>query len=175
MKPYASGKIIGMVSNKPKTVKGGHVFFKIISQKNEFWCAVYKPTGMTNVAMELIQGDEISVGGGVRKASKNFPRILNLEFIKIIHLEKNLSISNPLCKNCNKNMKSKGKNQGFQCVLCGRKSQNKEKIEIPRKIKKQLYIPRISAHRHLTRPIQRMGVINNDSKFKESHSWFCVY
>lgn len=175
MKPYASGKIIGTVSNKPKIVKGGHVFFKILSQKNEFWCAVYKPTGMTSIALELIQGDKISVGGGVRKASKNFPRIINLEFIKIISLEKNLSLSNPLCKKCNKNMKSKGKNQGFQCVRCGNKLGKKESIEIPRKIKKQLYLPKISAHRHLTRPMQRMGIINNHSKFKKSHSWFCVY
>ena len=27
MKPYASGKITGIVSNVPKIVKGGHVFF----------------------------------------------------------------------------------------------------------------------------------------------------
>jgi tRNA(Ile2)-agmatinylcytidine synthase len=32
MKPYASGKITGIVSNTPKIVKGGHVFFKIISR-----------------------------------------------------------------------------------------------------------------------------------------------
>ena len=164
-----------MVSNKPKTVKGGHVFFKIISQKNEFWCAVYKPTGMTNVAMELIQGDEISVGGGVRKASKNFPRILNLEFIRIIHLEKNLTLINPFCKKCNKNMKSEGANQGFQCVRCGKKSAKKQSNEIPRKIQKKLYIPIISAQRHLTRPMQRMGINNKNLKFKKSHSWFCVY
>ncbi|MHA7646471.1 TiaS agmantine-binding domain-containing protein [Nitrosopumilus sp. S4] len=175
MKPYASGKIIGIVSNKPRIVKGGHVFFKILSQKNEFWCAVYKPTGMTNIALQLIHGDKILAGGGVRKASKNYPRIINIEFIKIIHLEKNLTLTNPLCKKCNKNMKSQGANQGFQCVRCGKKSAKKHTIEIPRKIQKKLYIPNISAHRHLTRPIQRMGLNNKKSKFKKSHSWFCVY
>jgi len=47
----------------------------------------------------LIKGDKIHVGGGVRKASKNFPRIINLEFIKIINLEKNNSISIHFVKN----------------------------------------------------------------------------
>ncbi|MCH9041151.1 MAG: tRNA(Ile)(2)-agmatinylcytidine synthase [Nitrosopumilus sp.] len=175
MKPYASGKITGIVSNTPKIVKGGHVFFKIISKNHEFWCAVYKPTGISSIASNLIRGDKICVGGGVRKASKKFPRIINLEFIDIIHLEKNLSKSNPICKKCNKKMKSKGQNQGFQCIRCGKKSSKKITVEISRKVKKQLYIPNMSAHRHLTRPLQRIGISNKTSKFDKSLSWFCVY
>jgi len=175
MKPYASGKITGIVSNSPKITKGGHVFFKILSKNHEFWCAVYKPTGISTIASNLIKGDKIFVGGGVRKASKNFPRIINLEFIEVIQLKKNISTSNPLCKKCNKKMKSKGKNQGFQCICCGNKSSKKMSVEISRKIKKQLYLPKISAHRHLTRPLQRLGKINKALKFDESLSWFCVY
>lgn len=175
MKPYTSGKIIGIVSNTPKIIKGGHVFFKILSQNHEFWCAVYKPTGISSVASNLITGDKICVGGGVRKASKNFPRIINLEFIDIINLEKDLIKSNPLCQKCNKKMKSQGQNQGFQCIRCGKNASKKITIEISRKIKKQLYIPNISAHRHLTRPLQRIGISNKTSKFDKSLSWFCVY
>jgi len=175
IKPYASGRITGIVSNTPRIVKGGHVFFKILSKNHEFWCAVYQPTGISSIASNLIKGDKICVGGGVRKASKNFPRIINLEFIDIINLEKNLSLSNPLCKKCNKNMKSKGKNQGFQCIRCGKKASKKITIEISRKIQKQLYLPKISAHRHLTRPLQRIGISNKTTKFDKSISWFCVY
>ena len=175
MKPFASGKMSGIVSNMPKIVKGGHVFFKIISKNHEFWCAVYKPTGMTTVASHLLKGDEISVGGGVRKASKNFPRIINLEFIDIISLVKNTTLSNPECTKCHKKMKSKGANQGFQCIRCGKKSLKKISTEISRNIKKQLYLPNISAHRHLSRPLQRIGTVNRSSKFDKSISWFCVY
>ena len=175
MKPYASGKIIGIVSNTPKIVEGGHVFFKILSKNHDFWCAVYKPTGITSIALNLIKGDKICVGGGVRKASKKFPRIINLEFIDIIHLEKNLTKSNPFCKKCNKKMKSKGQNQGFQCVRCGKKASKKKTVEVSRKIQKHLYIPTLSAHRHLTRPLQRIGMINKTTKFDKSLSWFCVY
>ena len=175
MKPYASGTLTGVVSNTPKIVKGGHVFFTINSKNNEFWCAVYKETGMLKTASNLIIGDEISIGGGVRKASKNFPRIINLEFIKILSLKKNLSKTNPICKKCDKKMKSKGRNQGFQCIKCGAKNLKKTSLEIPRQIKKQLYIPKISAHRHLTRPLQRIGKTNKNSIFDASQSWFCVY
>jgi len=175
MKPYASGKITGVVSNIPKIVKGGHVFFKIISKNHEFWCAAYKPTGISIIASNLIKGDKICVGGGVRKASKNFPRIINLEFLDVLTLKKNVSLSNPNCKKCNKKMKSKGQNQGFQCTRCGKKDSKKIPIEISRKIKKQLYLPKISAHRHLTRPLQRIGTINKATKFDKSLSWFYVY
>jgi len=175
MKPYASGQLSGIVSNSPKIVKGGHVFFKILSKNHEFWCAVYKPTGISTVASNLIKGDKICVGGGVRKASKNFPRIINLEFLDIINLQKDTVPSNPLCKKCNKKMKSKGIGQGFECIRCGKKSSKKTTHEIPRKIKKQLYLPKISAHRHLTKPLQRIGTINKVTKFDKSLSWFCVY
>jgi tRNA(Ile2)-agmatinylcytidine synthase len=175
MKPYASGKITGIVSNTPKIVKGGHVFFKIISSDHEFWCAVYKPTGMSTIASNLLKGDKICVGGGVRKASKNFPRIINLEFLDVLLLGKNTILSNPECKKCHKKMKSKGENQGFQCIRCGKKASKKTTIEISRNIKKQLYLPKISAHRHLTRPSQRIGKLNKSSKFDKSISWFCVY
>ncbi|MFB5605421.1 MAG: DUF1743 domain-containing protein [Nitrosarchaeum sp.] len=175
MKPYASGKITGIISDEPKIVKGGHVFFTIVSNGYELRCAVYKPTEMSSVALGLIKGDEVCVGGGIRKASKNHPRILNLEFINVIKLKKNFITSNPTCKKCNKKMKSKGRGQGYRCIKCGNKSVNKTTFEIPRKIKKQLYIPSITAHRHLSRPLQRIGRINKKSKFDESSSWFCIY
>ncbi len=175
MKPYASGKITGIVSDLPKIVKGGHVFFKIISKNHEYRCAVYKPTGMTTIASNLLKGDKVCVGGGVRKSSKNFPRIINLEFLDVISLEKNTSLSNPKCKKCNKKMKSKGVDQGFQCIKCGAKASKKIPIKNTRKIKNQLYLPQVSAHRHLSRPQQRIGTINKSTKFDSSLSWFCVY
>lgn len=175
MKPYASGKITGIVSDLPKIVKGGHVFFKIISKNHEYRCAVYKPTGMTTIASNLLKGDKVCVGGGVRKSSKNFPRIINLEFLDVISLEKSTSLSNPKCKKCKKKMKSKGVDQGFQCIKCGSKASKKITIKNTRKIKNQLYLPQISAHRHLSRPQQRIGTINKSAKFDSSLSWFCVY
>jgi len=172
LRPYSSGKITGKIFKEPIMIKGGHVLFSLIKNEIEVNCAVYRPTGMTSIAMNLIRGDKICVGGGVRKASKNYKRIINVEFLKIMNLEKKFHTSNPLCTTCNKKMKSKGKNQGFQCVKCGKKTHLKHVKQTLRKIKPQLYIPITSAHRHLTRPINRMGVSNKKSEFDNTVQWF---
>ena len=175
LRPYYSGTISGTVSNIPKILNGGHVLFSISSKSCNVPCAVYKPTGITFVAQNLVVGDKIRIGGGIKKATSKYPRTLNVEFIEIINLKKIHTKVNPSCNRCHKNMKSKGKNQGFQCVKCGAKSLKKDIVETTRKIQQRIYVPKISAHRHLTRPEQRFGTINKNSKFNQHDSWFHVY
>ena len=169
--PYTSGTLQGVVIKKPTVTKGGHVFFSIIVDNVKINCAVYKPTRITDIAKELIVGDILKVGGGIRKATKTHPRILNLEFIQIIKLEKKSKLINPFCKNCQKHMKSKGKNQGFQCVRCKKTSDHKNRQFITRSVKEQIYIPDVSAHRHLTKPVQRMKQKPKSEKFNPNSSW----
>jgi len=169
--PYTSGTLNGIVDSKPVITKGGHVLFTIFTQSKKIPCAVYKPTKITDVAKELIVGDKIKVGGGIRKATRTLPRILNLEFIQILKLEKKSKLVNPLCLKCKKRMKSKGKNQGFQCVRCKSTSSEKKSQLIPRYIKKQLYIPAVSAHRHLTKPTQRMNQKSKTETFNPNSGW----
>ncbi len=174
LKPFSSGIITGKISDEPKIELGGHVIFSITKDNQKIQCAVYKPTGMTRVVSKLIKGDLVKVGGGIRKSSKNHQRTLNVEFLKVLELEKNQKMVNPLCHNCKKRMKSKGKNQGFECVKCGNTSKYKTPKEIPREIEKQLYVPIISAHRHLTRPLQRIGKSNKKIDFSNSKKWFHI-
>ena len=169
--PYTAGTLQGVVIEKPTVTKGGHVFFSIIVDKVKINCAVYKPTRITDVAKELIVGDILKVGGGIRKATKTHQRILNLEFIQIIKLEKKSKLINPFCKNCQKHMKSKGKNQGFQCVRCKKISDHKNRQFITRSVKEQIYIPDVSAHRHLTKPVQRMKQKSKSEKFNPNSPW----
>lgn len=175
IKPYLSGKIIGYVNKKPLTEKGGHVFFSIINNGDEIKCGVYKPTGLRNTIIHLIKGDKIMVGGGIRKSSKNHPQILNVEFLKVIKLERNKILTNPTCQNCNKKMKSKGANQGYECIKCGKRSNRLVSQFIPRQIKQQFYLPTLTAHRHLTRPIQRIGKINKEKQYTDSNKWFFTF
>ena len=171
LKPYTSGFIIGKVCNKPVTKQGGHTFFSIEVKGVKIKCAVYKPTKITHIAQNLIHGDKIHVGGGIRKASKNYGRVLNVEFLHVLQLAKNNLVSNTTCKKCNKKMKSKGKGQGFECVKCGNRAVSKTTLEIPRKIQRRLYIPSVSAHRHLTRPYQRIKKRNKNTLFDTSIPW----
>jgi tRNA(Ile2)-agmatinylcytidine synthase len=171
LKPYSSGIIEGVVSKKPLMKRGGHVIFSITKQGKEIQCAVYEPTKIATIALHLIQGDKILVGGGVRKATKNYQRILNVELIKVVKLAKDLKSENPFCIKCKKKMKSKGKSQGFQCIKCGKKASKKIIRQVPRKILPKLYIPAVSAHRHLTRPLQRINHFNKTQKFDNSIVW----
>ena len=169
--PYTSGTIEGTIESPPIVSRGGHVSFSINSKNKIINCCVYKPTNITHIAKSLITGDRILIGGGVRKASKNFDRIFNIEFLKPLKLEKHVTQKNPLCKKCDKRMKSKGRDQGFQCSKCGKKSSHKITITIPRKISKKMYIPSVSAHRHLTKPIQRFNRIHKKIHFSEKIQW----
>jgi len=175
LKPYTSGFFVGKVCTKPITERGGHVFFSVEVKGRKIRCGVYKPTKITKATQNLIPGDMIRVGGGIRKASKNHSRVLNVEFLDIIQLAKNIMLTNPTCKKCNKNMKSNGNRQGFECVKCGAKFFSKSKLEIPRKIQSKLYLPDISAHRHLTRPSQRLKKKNRNTLFDTSIPWFNVF
>ena len=174
LKPFSSGYVIGRVSKKPSIDVGGHVYFSIDKNGISARCAIYKPTGLATIALKLMVGDLVRIGGGIRKSSRNHKRVLNVEYIEVLELVKDIITVNPLCNMCKKRMKSKGKNQGYKCPKCGRISLTKVEQEIPRKIKKQFYLPIPSAHRHLTRPLQRMGKINSIIEFNNSKNWFCT-
>jgi len=175
LKPYTSGFLVGKVCSKPVTEQGGHVFFSIQVGDRKIRCGIYKQTKITKTAQDLIPGDKIRLGGGIRKASKNYERVLNVEFLDVIKLEKNILLTNPTCKTCNKKMKSKGNRQGFECFRCGNKSFSKSSLEIPRKIQRKLYLPAISAHRHLTRPYQRLKKRNKFEIFDTSLEWLNIF
>ena len=175
LKPYLSGTVTGTISKEPRMEKGGHVNFSITKDGVEVSCYVYKPTGMAKYAMNLIKGDVVRVGGGIRKFSPKYGRTLNVEFFKVLKLGKNTLHANPLCTKCNKKMKSKGRNQGFECIKCGKKSTKKITLQVQRQIKTRLYLAQASAHRHLTRPYQRLGKTNKKTKFNDASTWFSEY
>ena len=175
LRPYTSGFLVGQVCSNPIMMQGGHVFFSIRVKDKKIKCGIYKPTKITTIAQNLILNDKIRIGGGIRKASKNHERIVNIEFLDVMELAKDIRVSNPACKNCNKKMKSKGSKQGFVCTKCGNRSYVKSTSEIPRKIQCKLYLPVMSAHRHLTRPYQRIKKRNRQTRFDTSTPWCCVY
>ena len=160
IKPYTSGRITCQVVSTPSVINGGHVIFKI---KDGFGSilpvAVYKPTGLTKIASMLIIGDRIEVGYGAHLKSNN-QITLNLEYLIIKELARVYNIRNPTCEKCSKNMKSEGKNKGYQCYICKTRIRNSGKIktEKDRKLKSGLYIPEPIAHRHLTKPSSRYGM-----------------
>ncbi|MDE1861414.1 MAG: DUF1743 domain-containing protein [Thaumarchaeota archaeon] len=174
MRPYSSGFVLGKVATAPRTVVGGHVMFTITKSGKSIGCAVYKPTGLAKIAAGLIRGDTVKLGGGIRRASKRYGRTLNIEFIDVIKAARRMEVVNPMCTRCARRMKSKGRGQGFRCERCGQVSQSKVLEEVPRSLVKGLYLPVPSAHRHLTRPLQRVSKFNTGNEFDNSKKWFSI-
>lgn len=171
MPPYASGTVSGIVGAPPSGIPGRHAAFTVVSGGSEFACAAYRETGLAPLAMRLAPGDEVRVGGGVRRASARRPRTINVEFIRVVRAAPRLA--NPPCGSCGRRMKSRGRGQGFGCGRCGTSSCSRV-IARGRGARRGLYLPRDSALRHLARPAQRIG-LRGGARFDPSGAWYSRY
>jgi tRNA(Ile2)-agmatinylcytidine synthase len=177
LKTYTSGYVEGIVDSTPYAIKGGHAFFTIKNDEGLALCAVYEPTGLSQFAQKLSKGDLVEIGGGVRKATSKHPKVINVEYISISRLARKLEYVNPLCKNCDKRLKSDGKDKGYKCEVCGLKERNAQKVfvEVARDIKEGLYVPTPKAHRHLTKPLQRYGMEKKRYGQVLNSHWYCKF
>lgn len=159
---YESVILRGRVSREPNNLAGGHVVFEIEDMKGKIECTAYEPTKQfRSVVRSLRVGDELRVFGSVRDT----PKTINLEKIEILRLEKkSRKMSNPICPECGKSMKSAGKGSGYRCRECHTKAAENEArvVEVEREIELGFYEPPVCARRHLSKPLSRMKVKVND-------------
>ena len=154
MKQFGCYEVVGEVKNKPKIIDGGHMFFYIVDESGEIECGAYEPTkNFRKVVSHLKPGDVIKLYGGIGEQNT-----FNIEKFQVIELN-DVEYQNPICE-CGKRMTSAGKNKGFKCKKCGNKIESDEKI--PVKIERELvnsqfYETPVSARRHLSKPLCRMG------------------
>jgi tRNA(Ile2)-agmatinylcytidine synthase len=160
LEPYQSVIVKGEVSQNPRIIPVRHVIFSIKDATGQVDCAAYEPTGdLRKTARELIIGDTVEVVGAVHKPTTDKPLTINLEKINVLSLNQKLVQQNPLCPNCQKRLKSMGKNQGLRCEKCGAKfgDLKKQQSELLRELKKGLYVTSTRSQRHLTKPLRRLG------------------
>jgi tRNA(Ile2)-agmatinylcytidine synthase len=160
LKRYSSVAVKGVVSQNPRVVPLRHVIFSIKDEACEVDCAAYEPTGdLRKIAKELTIGDEVEVVGAVRKVAESKRLTVNLEKIKVLSLTEKSNVENPICPNCDKHLKSMGKNQGFRCEKCKEKFPDLKKTQTvePRALKTGLYVTSTRSQRHLTKPLRRYG------------------
>ncbi len=159
IEPYHSVHTIATVTSHPRVIEGGHVFIDLKNEKT-VTAAAYEPTkDFRKVIQRLIPGDTIEVWGGVREE----PETLNIEKIKILHLEEKYEkIGNPSCPKCGKHMSSIGKDAGFRCKRCSTKAgENEVEMKrIERKLKEGFYEAPVTARRHLSKPLKRMDILS---------------
>lgn len=154
VRPGTSVRVRGIVTGKPRTLRGGHVFFDVSDGTGSIACAAYEPTkGFRSLVAELREGDAVEVYGGAKKKPR-LPITVNLEKIKVESLAEQVRKKSPPCPECGRSMKSEGKGKGYQCPRCkfrdGRARPMAVKQE--RRIKEGLYAVPPRARRHLSRP-----------------------
>jgi len=174
LRPYMAAIVRGHVDKSPRIHEGGFTVFGIKDDTSHIDCAVYEPTRQfRNTVNMLLIGDEVKVHASVRPKSRTHGLTLNLEGLEILHLSPIIKTESPLCPECKKRMKSAGTRKGFKCVNCGYKDPEGTKIEtrIERKIDLGLYLPPLSAQRHLTRPLSRIKKNNSGKSFDMVRKW----
>ncbi|HDN82823.1 MAG TPA: 5-formyltetrahydrofolate cyclo-ligase [Candidatus Altiarchaeales archaeon] len=142
----------GIVAEKPRNLKGGHVIFKLKDETSSIECAAYEPTkSFRDFVRKLREGDKLRVYGGVGK----YEHTVNLEKFEILKLNKIYHRLAPIC--CNKRMTSAGKGKGFKCKKCGKRLPESAAIvkEVSRDLKEIIYEVPLAAMRHLSKPISR--------------------
>lgn len=155
IRPYKSVIVEGAVIHNPYTLDGGHVIFTIKDSTGTIDCAAYEPTKeFREIIRELSIGDVVEVYGGLREN----PLTVNIEKINIQYLKDVVEkIENPICPKCGKHMKSKGKDQGFKCKICGIKSDTPKLRQRQRMIRTGFYEVPVCARRHLSKPLKRVS------------------
>ena len=155
MDQFGCYEVVGEVKNKPNIIDGGHMFFLLSDDSGEIECGAYEPTkNFRKTVSHLRPGDIIKVFGGI--GEHNTFNIDKFQMVKLNDIE----YKNPICE-CGKRMTSAGKNKGFKCKRCGNKIKSSKKVPIviTRNLKNsQFYETPVSARRHLSKPLCRMGL-----------------
>ena len=155
MDQFGCYEVVGEVKNKPNIIDGGHMFFLLSDDSGEIECGAYEPTKkFRKTVSHLRPGDIIKVFGGIGEHNT-----FNIEKFQMVKLN-DIEYKNPICE-CGKRMTSAGKNKGFKCKRCGNKIKSSKKVPIviTRNLKNsQFYETPVSARRHLSKPLCRMGL-----------------
>jgi len=153
---YNPAVVAGTVDSVPKTITGGHVFFKLRDETGVVECAAYEPTGsFRKIVRKLRPGDEVTTYSGVIPHGDQ--HTLNLEKLEIHRLAPLFKRVKPKCPRCGGSTESMGRNQGLRCKKCGYRGEDlvEEIEEIERGLEPGTYLPDRGAHRHLTKPLER--------------------
>jgi tRNA(Ile2)-agmatinylcytidine synthase len=174
LKCYNSIILKSIVSQNPRIIPVRHVLFSIKDSFGEVDCIAYEPTGdLRKAARELIIGDCIEIVGAVNRATKDKRLTLNLEKINVLSLNQKLVQQNSFCPDCQKRLKSMGKNKGFRCERCNKKFVDiqKQDYALPRSLKLGLYVASTRSQRHLTKPLRRFGQEKRNVPFVLINDW----
>ncbi len=154
--PNQSYVIKGTVVSQPWHIAGGHVFVDIETRFGNLTCGAYEPSKEFRYMLDwLVPGDEVEMLGELRDE----PRTLNIEKVHVLSIaDEYRKVSNPVCPECGRTMKSAGSGQPYRCKQCHTSSNSPVLEPVRRQMAVGWYEPPTAARRHLSKPLKRMGI-----------------
>jgi tRNA(Ile2)-agmatinylcytidine synthase len=165
----------GTVASAPETRRGGHVFFDLSDGDATLQCAAFEPTKRFRDRVRALRvGDELTVAGeftvrrrdqaGEGDTARRTGRASEGEATGTLKLEKFAVQSlvrtepvNPTCPDCDRQMESAGRNQGYRCRDCGTSAATKAERVLERALERGWYEVPPVARRHVAKPLVRGG------------------
>ncbi|AFK18063.1 DUF1743 domain-containing protein [Haloferax mediterranei ATCC 33500] len=143
--------VSGTVASEPETRTGGHVFFDLSDGDATVTMAAFEPTKrFRNRVRALRVGDDLTVCGEVADET------LKLEKFAVRDLVQT-EPTTPTCPDCERTMKSAGRNQGYRCRDCGTDAPGKVERPVERDLEIGWYEVPPCARRHIAKPLVRGG------------------
>ncbi|MFC7204765.1 DUF1743 domain-containing protein [Haloferax namakaokahaiae] len=144
-------RVTGTVESEPETRRGGHVFFTVSDDETTLPVAAFEPTKrFRNRVRSLRVGDELTLCGEVSDGT------LKLEKFAVRDLVET-EATTPVCPECERTMKSAGREQGYRCRDCGTDAPGKVETDIERDLELGWYEVPPCARRHIAKPLVRGG------------------
>ncbi|WP_435359673.1 TiaS agmantine-binding domain-containing protein [Haloarchaeobius sp. DFWS5] len=151
-------RVAGTVATEPETRRGGHVFFELAEDADgdgkspqSIRCAAFEPTKrFRDRVRALRENDRLTVCGEVSDGT------LKLEKFAVRELDET-ELTTPICPDCERTMKSAGRNQGYRCRDCGTSAPGKVESPVARDLEIGWYEVPPCARRHVAKPLVRGG------------------
>lgn len=145
-------RVTGTVQSDPETRRGGHVFLTLEDESGDtLECVAFEPTKrFRDRVRKLRVGDRVTVCGEVGEGT------LKLEKFAVRSLVET-ETAVPTCPDCEGQMESAGRDQGYRCRSCVTSAPGLETVRVNRALSTGWYEVPPRARRHIAKPLVRGG------------------
>jgi tRNA(Ile2)-agmatinylcytidine synthase len=157
LRMYTTAKLHIVIASKPEVISGGAVIVKAYDSSGSIDLAFFKPSTLTDIALNLYIGDELIVQGHVKPWGKNM--VFHVEKMQVLNTTTRYICRAPKCSTCKKRVEKIGWGKGYRCRECDIKIINPELECKPifRNVEHRLYLPPPRTQKHLIKPLSRYG------------------
>nr|WP_283102275.1 tRNA(Ile)(2)-agmatinylcytidine synthase [Haloplanus sp. XH21] len=144
-------RVDGAVDDPPETRAGGHVHLTLRDDDATLPCVAFEPTKRFRDRVRALRpGDRVTVCGEVSQGTLKLEKFALRDHVTTERVV-------PACPDCERSMKSAGRDQGYRCRDCGTSAPGRVDRELDRELDPGWYEVPPCARRHIAKPLVRGG------------------